>query len=285
MKKEFFLVCFIAASFAFSIKKHDTPYQNPHHKWTYLFNGKDLHHWDTYLGPEYDSLSNQFTGTPLGLNNDPHHVFSVINLDGEKVLAISGQDFGGIISKDNFKNFHLQMKFKWGTKTWATKKGKKKDSGLLYYSVGKLGADFGFWMRSQEFQIEQGNVGDYWGVAGGAETVATRKVNDSTFIYDPQGTYRDFYEKSTFGRRCIKTSDNEKPDGQWNTIDLFCFNGKSIHMVNGKVLMVLGKSQQLDSGGKLISLDEGKIQIQSEGAQIYYKDIRIEPIDYFPKGY
>jgi hypothetical protein len=47
------------------------------------------------------------------------------------------------------------------------KKNKKRDSGLLYHSVGKYGADYGAWMRSQEFQIEETNTGDYWGVAAG----------------------------------------------------------------------------------------------------------------------
>ena len=37
--------------------------------------------------------------------------------------------------------------FKWGNLIWGQKKGKKKDSGVLYFSVGKNGADYGAWMR------------------------------------------------------------------------------------------------------------------------------------------
>ena len=37
-----------------------------------LFNGKDLNGWDTYLGPKYDTLLNNFdTLQVIGLNKDP----------------------------------------------------------------------------------------------------------------------------------------------------------------------------------------------------------------------
>src|SRR6185295_750048 len=46
--------------------------------WTRLFNDKDLSGWDTYLGPAYDPVAKEFAGAPLGLNNDPEHVFSTV---------------------------------------------------------------------------------------------------------------------------------------------------------------------------------------------------------------
>ena len=55
-----------------------------------------------------------------------------------------------------------------GALNMGTEEGeRKKDSGLLYFAVGNHGADYGAWMRSQEFQIQEGDCGDYWGVAGG----------------------------------------------------------------------------------------------------------------------
>ena len=36
----------------------------------------------------------------------------------------------------------------------------------MYHAVGPQGADGGFWMRSHEFQIEEGDCGDYWACAG-----------------------------------------------------------------------------------------------------------------------
>jgi hypothetical protein len=43
--------------------------------WTQLFNGKDLSGWDTYLGPPLDDAGKKLSDIPVGLNNDPNHVF------------------------------------------------------------------------------------------------------------------------------------------------------------------------------------------------------------------
>ena len=249
--------------------------------WIQLFNGKDLRGWDTWLGPPLDDAGKKLSEIPVGLYNDPNHVFSIVNDGAEKVIRISGQEWGGISTKKEYDNFHLQLLFKWGTLAWGQKKGKKKDSGLLYFAVGKHGADYGAWMRSQEFQIQEGDCGDYWGVAGGMQDIRAIKKSDNEYVYNPAGQLYTFSETSKVGRHCIKGSDAEKPSGEWNTIDLYCHGDTSVHVVNGKVVMVLYHSQQMDKG-KAIRLAKGKLQIQSEGAEVYYKDIKIKSLGAIP---
>ncbi|HTE28596.1 3-keto-disaccharide hydrolase [Flavitalea sp.] len=259
-------------------------FTNPFHQkndWTKLFNGKDLSGWDTYLAPPRDDAGKKMSDIPVGLNNDPNHVFSIVNEGAEKVIRISGQEWGGISTVKEYDNFHLQLMFKWGSLTWGQKKGKKKDSGLLYFAVGKHGADGGAWMRSQEFQIQEGDSGDYWGVAGGMEDVKAIKKSDSEYVYNPAGQLYTFSATSKVGRRCMIGLDAEKPSGEWNTLDLYCHGDTSIHMINGKVMMVLYHSRQMDNG-QASPLAKGKLQIQSEGAEIYYKDIMIRSIDAIP---
>ena len=67
--------------------------------WTQLFNGKDLRGWDTYLAPPLDDAGKKLSNIPVGLNNDPNHVFSIVNEGVEKVIRISGQEWGGIDRK------------------------------------------------------------------------------------------------------------------------------------------------------------------------------------------
>ena len=55
--------------------------------WKPLFNSKDLTGWDKYLGPPGGS------STPLGLNNDPQGVFTVVEVDGTPAIRISGEIF------------------------------------------------------------------------------------------------------------------------------------------------------------------------------------------------
>jgi Domain of Unknown Function (DUF1080) len=252
-------------------------------KWTTLFNGKDLSGWDTYIGPDLDATGKKITEIPVGLNKDPRHVFTVVNNNGEKVIRISGENWGAITSKKEYENYHLQLKFKWGNLSWGQKKNKKKDSGLLYHCVGANGADYGAWMRSQEFQVEEGNCGDYWGVAGGMEDIPAAKNLKGDFVYDPLGKSYNFSDGSEVGRHCLKRGDAESPSGQWNTLDLYCFGDTSIHVINGTAMMVLYRSSQNEKG-QVSPLKKGKIQIQSEGAEVFYKQIKIQPINKLPAG-
>ena len=256
--------------------------QNMH--MTALFNGKNLEGWNSYIGPPLDDAGKKLSNVPVGLNNDPNHVFTIVQQDGEKVIRISGENWGCIYTLKEYRDFHLQLQFKWGKLRWGQKKGKKMDSGVLYFSVGGNGADYGAWMRSQEFQVEQGNCGDYWGVAGGMEDIPVIKKSDSEYIYNPSGQMKTFSANSPVGRHCIKNGDAENATGEWNTLDLYCHGDTSVQMINEKVMMVLYNSRQFENG-HAIPLVKGKIQIQSEGAEIYYKDIMIEPLHAIPPDF
>ena len=249
--------------------------------WQILFNGRDLRGWDTYIGPLVNPSNQQFSGDPIGLNKDPNKVFSVVRDREGAAIRISGENFGGISTRQEFENYHLQIKFKWGELTWVPKKGKKKDSGVLYHCVGAHGADYGFWMRSQEFQVQEGDCGDYWGVAGGTADIPANRKSDSEYIYSPSAQIYHFSADAKSGRHCIKYPDAENPTGEWNQIDIYCHGDTSVHQVNGITVMVLYHNGQSDKGVEM-PLTKGKLQIQSEGAEVFYRDIRIQPISQIP---
>ena len=250
--------------------------------WDVLYNGTNLNGWDIYIGPPLDDAGKKLSETPVGLNHDPKHVFTITDQDGEKVIRVSGESWGGISTIKEYADFHLHLQFKWGTLTWGQKKKKKRDSGLLYFATGEHGADYGAWMRSQEFQIEEGNTGDYWGVAGGMQDIPEVMNSDSEYVYNPAGQLLTFSAESKVGRHCKKQGDAENATGKWNSVDLYCHGDTSVHVVNGKVMMVLYHSSQLENG-QAIPLVKGKIQIQSEGAEVYYKKIMIQPLKEIPE--
>jgi hypothetical protein len=247
-------------------------------EWLSLFNGSDLSGWDTYLGPTFDTVQNKFDSisTP-GLNNDTKKVFSVVQEDGAPAIRISGEGFGGISTLQEFENFHLRVEFKWGQLRWHPRKDKKRDSGILYYAVGPHGAAYGNWMRSQEFQVQEGDCGDYWSIDGSIVDIPAIGSKKDEYMYDPAASPLPFSYSSEYGKRCIKNPDAEKPTGEWNTIDIYCMGGTSVHMINGKVVMRLSNSRQLLEG-KEVPLTKGRIQIQTEGAEVYYRNIQWQPI-------
>src|SRR3979411_2004778 len=104
------LVCTITFGFTTVLKKDN---------WSQLFNGKDLTGWNTYLGPDLDAKGKPINDKPIGLNNDPRHVFSIVKDNGENVIRISGENWGAISTNKEYENYHLQLQFKWGALSWG----------------------------------------------------------------------------------------------------------------------------------------------------------------------
>ena len=257
--------------------------QRNEHTGVTLFNGKDLTGWDTYLGPAFDTLMGKFDSlSAKGLNNDPDRVFSVVEEDGEPALRVSGNGFGGIATKDEFENYHLTLQFKWGSRKFHNRKDKPRDSGVLYHAVGSFDAGYGNWMCSQEFQIQEGDCGDYWSVAGSTIDIPAVGQQVEQYVYDPTAELVTFSYTSTAGKRCRKKPDGEKPSGEWNTVDIYCLGDSSVHVINDVLVMKLYHSRRPENG-KEIRLARGKIELQTEGAEVFYRHIQLEPISKFPE--
>jgi Domain of Unknown Function (DUF1080) len=265
----------------------------PKEKWTNLLD-KNLSRWDIYQSYRH---TEKYDGTPptdekgnlippIGYNKNEADVFKTIMENGETVLKISGEVYGCVFTKQEFENYHLKLKVRWGNKKWEPRTSKLKDSGILYHSIGAYGADYWrAWMLSQELQIMQGHIGDYWNIANSAidirayipegkmNTVASDK---QPFVGVGTGTNLDGF--------CLRSADYESPNGQWTTVELICFGDKSLHIVNGHVVMILQNSRYV-ADGKSIPLTKGKIQLQSEAAEVFYKDIQIKNISALPAEY
>jgi hypothetical protein len=251
-------------------------------EWVSLFNEKNLEGWDTYLGPKYNTEARNFTGERIGLNNDPDSVLSVVEEDGQKVIHISGEHFGSMSTTKEYENYHLQVQFKWGQGRHAPRKNSKRDSGVLYHSHGPNGVGWFFWMASQEFQVQEGDCGDYWSVLCDVDAPALMN-KDSTYTYNKNGKLLSFGPHNKLRGHVIKSEDAERPFGEWNTLDLYTRGDTSMHVVNGKLVMMLYNSKQMDNG-KMIPLAKGKIQLQSEGGEVFYRSVKIRAINQLPKG-
>jgi hypothetical protein len=244
--------------------------------WRQLFNGKDLTGWDTWL------VAPRGEKDIIGLNKDPRHVYTVVMEDGKPAIRISGEIFGAITTKDEFDNFHVKLEFKWGKKKWPPRENAVRDSGLLYYCVGPQGGRSGKgpWMESLECQIQEHDCGDFWSVGGPLIDVeAERKGEKGPLLY------RKGAPKVTgTSSRVIKSADYEKPTGEWNTIEVLAANGVCVHLVNGKPNLVLtNPRRKVDD--KEQPLTKGKLQIQSEGAEVFYRNIAVRPITKVPDEY
>ncbi|HBE40610.1 MAG TPA: DUF1080 domain-containing protein [Bacteroidales bacterium] len=231
-----------------------------------LFNGRNLDGWYTYIKER-------------GKNTDPLNVFTVKN----GMIRISGEEYGCITTNNEFENYKLTVKFRWGEQTFPPRTDKARDSGILLHSVGEDGASSGTWMYSIECQIIEGGSGDFIVVGDGSTNfsitcpVAEKKQGNS-FVFNPSGKMvtinsgrinwfaRDPGWKDVRDFRGI--NDIEKPVGKWNLIECIV-NGNEIDIYLNGVLV----NQAFN-----LKPQKGKIQIQSEGAEIFFKKIIITPL-------
>lgn len=228
-----------------------------------LFNGRDLTGW--------------YTWTRDSKYLDPKKVFSVA--DG--VIRISGEEWGGIATKEMYRDYHLIVEWKWAGPTLGDRKMKARDSGILVHGVGEDGASSGTWLESIEAQIIEGGAGDFIMVGGANRpslTVETRAGLKSELHWQKGGVpvtrdrgrfnwyARDPEWKDELGFRGKR--DVEKKMGQWNRSEVICDGDTIRNIVNGTTVNYGTKS----------SHTFGKIQIQSEGAGILIRRVELRPV-------
>jgi hypothetical protein len=212
-----------------------------------LFNGRNLDGFDTFLRDK-------------GLNNDPEKVFRVH--DG--VIHVSGTEYGYFITKKEYENYHLTAEFKWGDQTHPPRKDLARDSGILFHVVGPDQV----WPKSIEFQIIEGRTGEVILVGDGAsltrdgETKTRGQSKNTRFARYGQGPW-----KGVVGYRSPE-NEVEKPHGEWNLIELIADQDKVTFKVNGKVV----------NEGTGAKPSRGRILFQSEGAELFFRNIELRPL-------
>ena len=259
--------------------------------WIALWNGKDLTGWHTFLGTPYQSKEDDAGNKiiPFGIDHDPLQVIKVVDTDQGKAIRISGVAWGMIYTEKIFQNYHLKLKVKWGKDMHIPRENGPRDSGLLYHGNGEPGSELAYpWMNSQELQIQQGDMGDYWPVGDAEIDIPSVRFKDNYFIYKENADLRTYYlatilktavNDSLAKRRVFKALDAEKQYGKWNEVELITMGDSSIHIVNGKVVMRLYNSRKMSDKEPLKS---GRIMIQSEGAEVFYKDFYLKNITEIP---
>ncbi|MEO7653582.1 MAG: DUF1080 domain-containing protein, partial [Bryobacteraceae bacterium] len=242
------------------------------HSTIHLFDGKSLDNFESWLVNHHRA--------------DPNRVFTVVDrVDGKPAIRASGQDWGGIVTKNAYKDYKLVVEYRWGAITWGSRQDRTKDNGILLHAQGPLGAyakDFnGPWMRSVEFQIIEGGVGDIILVGGYTAQgdllrptlKATSRKSGNQNIFDPKGAPTvyaggrinwwgrspEWVDKLGFRG----PQDPDSPGTEWTRIEAIVRGDTLKYYVNGTLV----------NEGSECSMKEGRILLQSEGAEIYFRRV------------
>ncbi len=223
----------------------------------------------------------------MDFHDDPKDIWTFAK-DG--TFNISGRGYGYVATKENYRDYHLVIEFKWGTKTWGAREKKAKDNGILLHAYGPHGAYSDTWMASIEAQIIEGGVGDILvlspKLADGTELTTSLSAE---FVLDrdkekiwKQGSPRQTVTKGrinwkgrdedwsdTVGFR--GKNDVESPSGEWNRLEVIAKGDTLQYFVNGAMV-----NSAFDC-----KPSEGKVLLQTEGAEMIVRRYELYPLGEF----
>jgi putative membrane-bound dehydrogenase-like protein len=223
----------------------------------------------------------------MDFHDDPKDIWTFAK-DG--TFNISGRGYGYVATKENYRDYHLVIEFKWGTKTWGAREKKAKDNGILLHAYGPHGAYSDTWMASIEAQIIEGGVGDILvlspKLADGTELTTSLSAE---FVLDrdkekiwKQGAPRQTVTKGRINWRGRDEdwsdtvgfrgkNDVESPSGEWNRLEVIAKGDTLQYFVNGALI-----NEAFDC-----KPSEGKILLQTEGAEMIVRRYELYPLGEF----
>ncbi|GAB4458484.1 MAG: DUF1080 domain-containing protein [Armatimonadaceae bacterium] len=194
-------------------------------------------------------LSGWYTFFPSqGVNKDPENIITV-QKDG--VIKVTGKEFGYFATVNDYAYYHLTFDVRWGDKKYPPREKAVRDSGVLVHMIGPDKV----WPQSFECQVQENDFGDIFHIGGISSMVNSKRQNG----------------------RVVRSQSFEKPHGEWNTVECIVNGDAVTNIVNGQVVNVATGITRAKNGegGRL---NYGKIAFQSEGAEVYYRNIVIRPL-------
>lgn len=201
---------------------------------TSLFNGKDLDGWHIDV-PEMDTI-------PSARN-------PFIVRDG--MLVSLGTPQGHVITDATYENFRLNIEYRFA--------GEPGNCGVLVFASTPRSL-YKMFPKSIEVQMMHENAGDFWCI-----------VQDITTddLVKRRGLKSEWGITEGKKRRILNLTDgSEKPLGEWNAMQIECFNNQIKVWVN----------DDLVNYGYNATANSGQIALQAEGAEVEFRKIDIIPI-------
>jgi hypothetical protein len=175
-----------------------------------------------------------------GKKADPLQTWSV--KDG--VIVCTGKPNGCMVTKKEYGDYVLRVKWRWPAD------GKGGNSGVLLHVQ-----DEKYWPTSIEAQMLTGRAGDLL-----LTNPPDAKLEGEKARQDPKLERRFF--------RAETKEPVEKKLGEWNEMEVTCKGGDITLAVNGVKV----------NEGKNGNLTKGRVALQSEGAEVHFKDVVIKSL-------
>jgi hypothetical protein len=187
---------------------------------------------------------------------DPNGPPSFIVRDGK--LVSLGKPEGHLMSDGRYRDYRLEVEYRFA--------GAPGNCGVLIHASTPR-ALYKMFPKSIEVQMMSGNAGDFWVIREDIEVVdkETRR---------PRRGNEKWGSTEGDARRILNLTDNsEKPLGEWN---------RMVVEARGRTIKVWLNGDFVNEGFDA-TVDQGRIALQAEGAEVEFRKVEIGPLPPAPK--
>ncbi len=232
--------------------------------WKPLFNGKNFSGWTaSYASKAPDNAS--APASYFRVEDGAIHAYPTHPAGSEQPNVV-------LVTDTEHRDYRLSLEYKWGEKKFAPRNDHVRDAGLLYHVHRDRPAD---WPASIESQIQEGDTGDLWAISARASSY----IDPKTRRYTPPENGGVAITVGNDGKfeRVRHGRVNEYPG--WNKLEIIVRGDRATHIVNGVVNMRVSDLKAWDAASNSwVKLDRGRIGLQAESAEIFYRNISIRPL-------
>jgi Domain of Unknown Function (DUF1080)/Kelch motif len=233
------------------------------HYWKKLFNGKNWDGWYLKIKGNDPELSKKLFAIEEGVI----HIFNSQFPDKYKLGTGENDTHGMFYTQKKYSKYILRFEYKWGTKVANNFNEWQYDAGCYYHVTNDQ-----IWPTGFEYQIRydhtksRNHTGDL--IQGGTQYKWFPSADGTTFLSPNQGgKAQDVTGWMHYASTPKKFNAlNEK----WNKCEIIVMGDQyAIHKLNGEIINIATD----------LSVGEGIIGLQSETAEIFYKNIEIKEFD------
>ncbi len=232
--------------------------------WVSLFDGKTFDHF-------YSSFDGKQSSPLVGKTTDVFGIFTVQN----GIIHCTGSNYGYLGTVEKYSHYRFRVDFKY------TNNGDLNQNGGVIYHVVESASRYNVtWPRSIECQGQKRGMGELLTIVDVWITTTVENSDARPRKYKEGGVRVD--HGAATGIQCLGSSNPFK-DGQWNTLEIEVRGSDSaVHIANGQVVLKAWKlrSAANDKPADFSQLwGVGSIGIQSEKADIAYRNVQIMELD------
>ncbi|MBQ8423542.1 MAG: DUF1080 domain-containing protein [Coprobacter sp.] len=227
-----------------------------------LFNGEDWTGWYLKIRSG-DSLMAQKV---YAIENGMVHVFGDAFPDSIELNTGENATHGLFYSEKEYSRFIFRFEYKWGIKIANNFDQWQYDAGFYYHVINDK-----IWPKGMEYQVRYNHItglnhtGDMW--CNGTRFDWTSGP-EKRFLCENEGG--KLQERRGGEHKAKLTTNFHALDNEWNSCEIIVMGDKyAIHKLNGEIVNMATN----------LSVSKGKIGLQSETAEIYYRNIYIKEFD------